>query len=65
LTPEEFIAAGRLIYGRSWQVPLMRALGVNERTMRRWYSGRNPIPDAVAANIRTLVAIATKKQSSE
>jgi hypothetical protein len=35
---------------------LARALGVNERTYRRWYAGTTPIPHTVALACEALIA---------
>lgn len=33
------------LYGPCWRAPLGTALGVNERTVRRWATGESAIPD--------------------
>lgn len=33
--PAIIAAAGRVLFGEQWQVPLAQLLGINERTMRR------------------------------
>lgn len=33
------VEAGEALYGPRWQSELARALGVNERTVRRWATG--------------------------
>ena len=43
--------AGEALYGNQWQTPLAQALGVSDRTMRRWVSGTASIPDDVLADI--------------
>lgn len=56
MTRDQLIEAGRALYGERWQSPLARALGVNERTVRGWLSGRsNPAP-GVEDEIRRLLA---------
>ena len=34
-------AAGTALYGRQWQTPLARDLGVTDRTVRNWVRGVN------------------------
>jgi hypothetical protein len=46
---------GQALYGAMWRTALGEALGVNERTIRRWSSGESPIPDGVSADVRKLV----------
>lgn len=36
--------AGEALYGDRWQSPLSRDLGVTDRTMRNWTSGRHEAP---------------------
>ena len=57
MTPSELRAAGRLLFGERWQTPLARALGVNPRTVRGWFSSRRPPPDPerIKAEVRRLV----------
>lgn len=38
---------GNFFYGDEWQAPLSRDLRVNERTMRRWIGGTEPVPRGV------------------
>ena len=48
MTPTKlFIATGETLYGPNYRSELGRALGVNERTIRRWVSGEYPVPDKV------------------
>ncbi len=44
---------GGALYGPSWQTPLSEALGVSDRTVRRWVAG-NPIPDGAWDDIARL-----------
>ena len=41
---EFLITAGQLLYGGRWQTETAEALGVTDRTMRRWVSGESNIP---------------------
>lgn len=45
---------GRALFGTQWQSDLARALGVADRTMRRWYSGAAPIPVGAWQDMRRL-----------
>jgi hypothetical protein len=47
-------SAGEALYGPRWQSDLARALGVSDRTMRRWVAS-DDVPDGVWAEIRALV----------
>lgn len=56
LTRDELVAAGRRLFGERWQTPLSRALGVADRTVRRWVAGEWPVPPDAAAKLRALEA---------
>ena len=43
---------GEKLYGSRWQTDLSNAIGVNDRSMRRWVSGEDRIPDGVWRDIR-------------
>lgn len=47
-------AIGPLLYGPDWQVPLSRALGVNDRTVRRWVAGEARPAEGVLADVLRL-----------
>lgn len=55
MTATELRMIGELLYGEWWQSPLARALGVNDRTMRRWAIGKGA-PEAHAKTILALLA---------
>lgn len=42
MTPQEFREFGKELYGPSWRGELARSLGVSERTVLRWQTGRIP-----------------------
>lgn len=44
LSKDVLAKAGRAMYGDQWQSPLARALGINDRTVRRWASGESNVP---------------------
>lgn len=46
---------GEALYGERWQSALARELHLNERTIRSYLSGRDPIPDWLWAELRKLV----------
>lgn len=54
MTPARFSQVDALLYGSAWRDPLARSLKVAERTVRRWASGDNPIPDGVANELSLL-----------
>lgn len=47
---------GRALYGARWQSLMADALGVNERTVRRWASGEYDPPPGVYDDLRILAA---------
>jgi hypothetical protein len=55
MTPDLLRAAGELLYGSRWQSDLGRALRASDRTVRRWSSGRHPVPPGVADDIIALL----------
>lgn len=54
MTPDTLSRIGQALYGSRWQSELARALGVSDRTMRRWVVGQNPIPDGVTKELESL-----------
>ena len=55
MTTEELKRAGETLYGWGWQIALARALGVNDRTVRRWAAGDTEIPRPTEIAIKALV----------
>jgi hypothetical protein len=55
------IKFGAALYGPRYQRELAAALGVNERTMRRWVAGDYPPPEGVLADLRKLAAERVKE----
>lgn len=47
-------AFGRALHGPRWQAPLARDLGINVRTMSRWITGENAIPDGTIHDLARL-----------
>jgi hypothetical protein len=46
---------GEKLFGEHWQSDLSGALGVNERSLRRWLSGQDEIPEGVWADLLRLI----------
>lgn len=61
MTPALFSKIGEALYGPSWRNALADALGVAERTVRRWQDGASEIPDGVRADLAKLC----RKHSAE
>lgn len=60
ISPGELADIGEALFGDRWQRQLAEALGVNERTVRRWYAGTaTPSPGVY----RELLAIAEKRKA--
>ncbi len=50
-TQDHLRAVGEALFGPLWQTPLSEALGVSDRTVRRWAAGDFDIPEGVWADI--------------
>ncbi len=61
MKPELFSKIGEALYGPSWRNALADALGVAERTVRRWQDGTSAIPDGLRADLAKLC----RKHSAE
>lgn len=62
LPPEELRAIGECLFGAEWQAKLCEALGrggkpLNDRTMRRWLAGDDPVPPDVAGTLALMLKI--------
>lgn len=55
MTPDLLREAGEALYGARWQSDLARALGVTDRTMRRWLAGAFAVPERIGSEIRALL----------
>jgi len=55
MTPDQFAAAGRALFGPLYKTPLARALGNEPRTVRRWADGSFPIADGVGDDLINLL----------
>ena len=52
MTPDLLRETGEALFGPRWQCELARALGVSDRTMRRWANGEWPIPGAIVDELK-------------
>jgi hypothetical protein len=56
MTRADLAAAGAALYGARWQTALADALGVNDRTVRRWAACDLAVPGPVEAALLGLLA---------
>lgn len=54
MTPDQLRQAGEILFGTRWQTALSRELGTTDRTVRRWLSGKHPIPAWAERSIKRL-----------
>lgn len=54
MTPEQFRATGRLIFGPKWKGKLARALVMDKRVVQRYASGDVAIPGSIIPELRKL-----------
>lgn len=52
---EKFIAASRAAFGERWQTDMAHALGVSDRTVRNWVSGKYNLPPTLSADIKLIL----------
>lgn len=71
MTPDEFTTLGSRLFTRpgaasdhGWQTRAAQHFQVNDRTVRAWISGRNPVPEGVARELRAMVAILPPPQDT-
>ncbi len=55
MTPSLLRESGEALYGSRWQSELARALGVADRTVRRWAAGEWAVPPNVGQELRALL----------
>jgi hypothetical protein len=60
MTASELREAGMELFGEHWQQPLAALLRVNPRTLRRWSSGQNAIPESVVETVEDLLAVSER-----
>ena len=62
MTPDDLRKAGEELYGKwGWQTNLARELKVDGSTVRRWLSGKVPIPGLAEVAITLLIKLNHKK----
>jgi len=69
----EFLeSAGKLLFGNRWQTDIAELISVNDRTVRRWISGKSEIPAGIKPNIisalknrQKMIADFVKSESGE
>ena len=54
VSPTDLASIGAALYGPRWQTELARALGVSDRTIRRWVSGATAIPVGTIDRLRDI-----------
>jgi len=54
--PTQIIMIGRALHGRKWRNALARDLGVHDRTVRRWASGKAAPPKDLRDRLCQLVS---------
>lgn len=52
---EKLAAVGKLLYGDNWQSPISRALGVSDRTIRNFVSGKSRPPVDMSARLTNVL----------
>ncbi len=57
MNAQEFRTIGPRIFGEGWQREVSILWDINERTVRNWVSGKMPIPEAIAADLRGMEAV--------
>lgn len=55
MTPDLLKAAGAALFGPRWPAELAAALGISDRTLRRWAAGQADIPAGIAGEIEQLL----------
>ena len=55
MTPALLREAGEALYGPLWQSELARAVGVADRTVRRWLASQRPVPASLRETLREML----------
>lgn len=55
MTPGELEKIGRLLFGPQWQTKLAKKIGVTDRTVRNWKSGKCEISQVTVTVIKGLI----------
>lgn len=48
-------ACGEALHGKQWRLELAQALGVSERTIRRWAAGSSPVPAGAWTDLEAML----------
>lgn len=54
MSPDLLRETGEALFGSRWQTELAEALGINDRTLRRWHSGQNTCPPWLAEELAAI-----------
>jgi len=54
MSKTELKRLGTALFGKDWQSPLSRKIGVSDRTVRYWAAGTRKVPGPAAMAIRAL-----------
>lgn len=54
MTPSQLTRIGKQLYGYGWQTRIAKELGVNDRTVRNWLSGRSKIRPTTSLAVKDL-----------
>jgi hypothetical protein len=61
----ELAALGEYLYGKHWVTPMSRDLGVSDRLVRDWASGRRPVPQRRQRQLAEHVAAISNSRIAE
>lgn len=64
MTPGEFTALGRLLFGSTWKSDLARELGRHRTTIHKWANTQGELPEAAARHVRLLAESRGKQLST-
>lgn len=51
MTPTELSRVGEALFGARWQTEMALAVGVADRTVRRWAAGDTAVPSAIVPKL--------------
>jgi hypothetical protein len=51
MTSQQLTKIGEALFGPAWRAALAEALGVAERTVRRWAAGQSDIPEGLGRDL--------------
>ncbi|NDJ59397.1 helix-turn-helix domain-containing protein [Enterobacteriaceae bacterium 4M9] len=58
---EKMRKVGEEVYGSSWQSSLARALGISDRTVRNFISGKSNIPETLSSRLLSAMDVEIEK----